>query len=211
MTPEYVSFFGSIGVGKTTAGKEVARRFPQVDFVEEGLGENPYLSRFYEDMHTWGFLSTLEMLRMMSGQFELCDKSKEVVVLDNGIRELICYARLEHRLGILSHDQFATYQRLYQRMLELTPELSLYVFFHCDEEIQLRRIQQRGRRFEQDLDPSFLRMLNQEYARYVEELPKEKVLWVNTNTWPDHSALGQEIFARTGKDSVLPNEIPASH
>lgn len=201
MTPKYVSFFGSIGVGKTTAGKEVARHFSQVDFVEEGLGENPYLSRFYEDMHTWGFLSTLEMLHMMSNQFEVCDKSKELVVLDNGIRELICYARLEHRLGILSHDQFSTYQHLYHRILELTPELNLYVFFHCDEEIQLERIRQRGRRFEQNLDLSFLRMLNEEYARYTTELPERKVLWVNTNTRPDYSALGQDIFAHINEGS----------
>ena len=50
-----VVFFGSIGVGKTTAGNILESKFQNVQFLKEDLDENPFLPAFYNDMKKWGF------------------------------------------------------------------------------------------------------------------------------------------------------------
>ena len=189
----FVSFFGSIGTGKTTAGKTVADLFPQIGFVPESLGDNPYLSRFYDDMHQWGFLSSLEMLAGMACQFQQSDR--EIVILDNGVRELICFTRVERKLGILSSDEYSTYKKLYHAFLESTPEIDLYVYFSCNIHTQLERIRKRGRTFEQQLSEEFLAALNQEYKDYLESLPAEKLLRIDTDKPLDYEMLGADILS----------------
>ena len=57
MMCKYVSFFGSIGVGKTTAGKAVELLDNDFRFVEEDLSDNPYIEQAYDELHgDWGFL-----------------------------------------------------------------------------------------------------------------------------------------------------------
>ena len=194
MMCKYVSFFGSIGVGKTTAGKAVEKLERGFQFVQEDLSENPYIEKAYEELHgDWGFLSSLEMLRMMSYQFDKFLPSCRVGILDNGIQELICYARLQKKLGIISDDQFSTLERLNHRFLELTPEVSLFVYFYCSEEIQLERISARGRDFEQDIDEDFIGSLNLEYEKYVASLPQDKVLKICTDEFSYYSELAKLI------------------
>lgn len=194
MMCKYVSFFGSIAVGKTTAGKEIEKRDEDFQFIEEDLSDNPYIEKAYEELQScWGFLSSLEMLRMMSYQFEKVSPSSKIVVLDNGIQELLCYARLQKKLGIISGDQFSTLERLNRRFLELTPEVSLFVYFYCSEDIQFKRISSRGRDFEQDIDENFIGSLNLEYEKYVASLPQDKVLKICTDEFSDYSELAKLI------------------
>lgn len=194
MMYKYVSFFGSIGVGKTTAGRKIEALDADFQFVAEDLSENPYIEKAYEELHgDWGFLSSLEMLRMMSCQFDKFDDSFKIGILDNGIQELVCYARLQEKLGIISFDQLSTLERLNRRFLELTPEVSLHVYFYCNEDIQLKRISARGRSFENEIDKKFIRSLNLEYEKYVSTLPKEKLLTVCTDNWTDYSDLANLI------------------
>ncbi len=197
MMCKYVSFFGSIGVGKTTAGKAVELLDNDFRFVEEDLSDNPYIEQAYDELHgDWGFLSSLEMLRMMSRQFDRLEPPYKVGILDNGIQELMCYARLQKKLGIISGEQFATLERLNRRFLELTPEVSLHVYFYCSEKTQLERIAARGRGFEKDIDVDFIKNLNLEYERYVDSLPSERVLKVCTDVLSDYSNLLREIKSR---------------
>lgn len=194
MMCKYVSFFGSIAVGKTTAGKEIEKLDEDFQFIEEDLSDNPYIEKAYEELQScWGFLSSLEMLRMMSYQFEKVSPSSKIVVLDNGIQELLCYARLQKKLGIISDDQFSTLERLNRRFLELTPEVSLFVYFYCSEDIQFKRISSRGRDFEQDIDEDFIGSLNLEYEKYVASLPQDKVLKICTDEFSDYSELAKLI------------------
>ena len=52
-------FFGSIGVGKTTTGLKIAKNL-DATFVPEDLSNNIFLPKFYLDMKTYAFKSTVE-------------------------------------------------------------------------------------------------------------------------------------------------------
>lgn len=188
-----VAFFGSIGVGKTTAGNKACELYQNVQFLAEDLSENPFLPDFYVDMKKWGFHSSVAMLALMSSYYQKMDLSKDVIILDNGVQELIAYTMLECDMDILSKEEFFVYKKLYDNIVGLLPEIDLFVYFICDEKEALRRIGQRGRPFETDLDLTFLSKLNQKYRDFVATLPKEKVIVVDTTNNYDLAELMRQI------------------
>lgn len=175
-----IAFFGNIGAGKTTLGRLLASKYTNVQFIEEDVSENPFLPLFYDDMKKWGFHSSISMLALMSSYYKKIDKNKEIIILDQGIEELIAYTNLEYELGILTTDEYITYKKLYENLCNSISDVSLYVFFKCDLETELARIKQRGRVFEQELDLVFLRKLQAKYDEYVSTLPKDKLLIIDT-------------------------------
>ena len=175
-----IVFFGNIGVGKTTCGKLIEDKYSNVDFIEEDLSENPFLPLFYNDMKKWGFHSSISMLGLMSSYYEKIDKSKEIVILDQGVEELIAFTWLERDLNILTPDEYDTYKKIYDNICALLPEVSLYVYFKCDLEEEFRRIKSRGRDFEQTLDFDFLYKLSLKYEEYVNSIPQDKLLVIDT-------------------------------
>src|SRR3989344_2707050 len=52
----YVSIMGTIGSGKTTVARLLAREL-KFQLLEEHFGENAFLPRFYGDMKRWAFHS----------------------------------------------------------------------------------------------------------------------------------------------------------
>ena len=85
------------------------------------------------------------------------------------------------------------YKKLYDNIVGLLPKIDLFVYFICDEKEALRRIGQRGRSFETDLDLTFLSKLNQKYRDFVATLPKEKVIVVDTTNNYDLAELMRQI------------------
>ena len=56
-----VVFFGSIGVGKTTAGNILESKFQNVQFLKEDLDE--IASRFIDGVEVYALIDTLGILR----------------------------------------------------------------------------------------------------------------------------------------------------
>jgi len=52
----YLAVAGTMGAGKTTVASLLASEF-KAYLLEENLGENKFLSRFYKDMSRWAFHS----------------------------------------------------------------------------------------------------------------------------------------------------------
>ena len=175
-----IAFFGNIGAGKTTLGRLLTTKYSNVQFIEEDVSENPFLPMFYSDMKKWGFHSSISMLALMSSYYKRIDSSKEIIILDQGIEELIAYTNLEFDLGILTADEYNTYVTLYENICNNISKLDLYVYFKCDLAVELERIKSRGRVFEQNLDFEFLYKLQEKYDEYVNTLPKDKLLIIDT-------------------------------
>ena len=188
-----IVFFGNIGAGKTTRGEALRAIYSNVQFIEEDVTENPFLSSFYKDMKKWGFHSSIAMLGLMSSYYKQIDKTKEIIIIDQGIEELIAYTWLEKDMNILTNDEYDTYKKLYDNICNLLPEVSLYVYFKCDLIEELRRIKQRGREFELSIDYEFLHNLQIKYEQYVSTLPKDKLLIIDTTNGYSFDNLVAEI------------------
>lgn len=177
---KYIAFFGSIGVGKTTTGKELSKRYENIIFLEENVSENPFIELFYNDMESYGFQSSIAMLNVMADYYDRVDESKEIIILDQGIDELICYTNLELEMGVLSDKEYYTYLKLYNRLRRLLPQTSLYVYFYCKPDVALERIKMRGRKEEENIKIDFLINLNKKYKEWIEQIPIDKVLCIDT-------------------------------
>ena len=190
-----VIFYGSIGVGKTTAGREIAKRWKDAFFVEEDLSKNISISDFYKDMKRFAFLSSTEMLAVMLENNCRTESGKNIAIIDQGVEELICYNRMELKSNILSENEFSVFKRLYNDVLNLVPTTDLYVYFHCSKQEQLRRIKNRDREFERDIDEDFLNRLNYEYARFTDDLEQTKLIKVDTENGVDYDWLIEKILS----------------
>lgn len=184
-----VVFYGSIGVGKTTTGNKLEEMYENVGFLKEDLSENPFLPNFYADMRKWGFHSSIAMLGLMSSYYKKFDFSKDVMILDNGVEELIAYTMLECDLGILNEDEFFVYKKLYDNITELLPSVDLYVYFICDINVALERIKNRNRDYEQEIDIEFLTKLNTKYEIFTNTLPSDKLVVINTTNGLNYDEL----------------------
>lgn len=177
---KYIAFFGGIGVGKTTTGKKLSEKYENIIFLEENVSENPFIDLFYNDMKSYGFQSSIAMLNVMADYYDRVDESKEIIILDQGIDELICYTNLELEMGILSDKEYYTYLKLYNRLRRLLPQTNLYVYFYCEPDVALERIKMRGRKEEENIKIDFLINLNKKYEEWVEQIPIDKVLRIDT-------------------------------
>lgn len=189
---KYIMIFGSIGVGKTTIGKILENSIKEMSFVPEKLENNIYLERFYKNMKKYAFKSTIEMLSLMANSYD--DKnSKELLLIDNGLEELICYNRYMLKEGLLDNDEFNVYLKAYNAYLKLLPKTDLYIYCFTDINTQLARIKERGRNFESSIDKDLLCKLNSEYEKFVQELPSDLVMYVDTTNTIDVSAIEERI------------------
>ena len=193
-----IAFFGSIGVGKTTLGKKLKENYNNVDFLEENLNENPFLSAFYKDMKKWGFHSSIAMLTLMSSYYKKIDSSKDIIILDNGVEELIAYTMLEYDMGILTDEEYIIYRKLYDNIVSILPKIDLYVYFKCDVLEALKRISLRNRDFESDINQSFLNYLNAKYEIFVESLPKDKIIILDTTNGYDINTIVKLLENKLG-------------
>jgi deoxyadenosine/deoxycytidine kinase len=175
-----IAFFGNIGAGKTSFGKKLSEIYKNVQFIEEDVNENPFLPLFYDDMKKWGFHSSIAMLGLMSSYYKKIDNKKDIIILDQGVEELIAYTNLEYEMGILTKDEYNTYKKLYDNICHNISKIDLYVYFKCDLSVELDRIKNRGRVFEQNLDLDFLYKLQLKYDEYVATLPKDKLIIIDT-------------------------------
>src|SRR5690606_39168238 len=96
-----------------------------------------------------------------------CDlaKTSGTLVQDRTIYEdAEIFATYLHRSKRMSDRDFATYIELYAAMKANLPPPNLLIYLKCSVRAIRRRIKQRGRAYEQDIQASYLRKLNDLYA-----------------------------------------------
>jgi deoxyadenosine/deoxycytidine kinase len=191
-----VAFVGGVGVGKTHWGRRLQELLPSATFVEEDTSRNLYLSEFYSDMKKWGFHSRISMLTMVLTSMLEVRGSKDLVILDRCVDELIVFATKEYEEGNLTEKEFALYRRLYEDILELLPRPDLYVYFRCSAQTSYVRVNRRGRDCEKNVSLEFLGDVIARYDRWRAELSSDRVLDVDTDEAVDIEALADKIFEK---------------
>ncbi len=153
---------GTIGSGKTTVARLLAREF-RFQLLEEHFGENAFLPRFYQDMKRWAFHSqTFYLMEKITQMLETpALLEKHSVVQDVPIQQdVFSYAKAQHVLGNMDDAEWRLYQKIYRSFEPqlLTPDLIIYLETSVAELI--RRIESRGRGYEQKIPQAYLELLD---------------------------------------------------
>ncbi len=174
----YMVVEGPIGVGKTSLAELLAERL-QARKLMEGPEENPFLSQFYKDMRRYAFQTQLYfLLNRFRQQQELVqfDLFKQSLVSDYLFAKDKIFAYLT-----LDDNELALYERLHPLLEMRVQKPDLVIYLQAGTDVLMRRIQSRGRDYEQGLDRTYLEDVNAAYNHFFFHYSATPLLVVNTN------------------------------
>jgi deoxyguanosine kinase len=165
MSVPFITVEGPIGVGKTSLSKAIAdtQQFHQ---LKEIVDENPFLNKFYDNIEEWSFQT--EMFFLCNRYKQLSDTKNEIlieqkpVVADYHIFKNLIFAK-----RTLSLEEYVKYEEIYMILTKDMPIPNVIVYLHASLDTLMRRISQRGRDFEKNMDPAYLQQLAEDYETFI--------------------------------------------
>ncbi len=175
---KFIAVAGNIGVGKSTLVELLSQRLGWTPFFEP-VGENPYLADFYNDMRSWSFHSQIFFLtRRLRIHRELCDNPSSSIQDRSVYEDAEVFARNLARQGLMEERDYRSYRELYTVLTQFLPAPDLVVYLRAEVPILIDRISQRGRSYEQEIEPAYLAQLNELYEDWIRSFTLCPVLTV---------------------------------
>ena len=168
---------GPIGAGKTTLARRLAARL-SADLVLEQPAENPFLSRFYQDMPRYALPTQLFFLFQRARMLEPLaqpDMFGRAVVADFLLDKDPLFARIT-----LSADELALYLRIYEALRPQAPSPDLVIYLQAQPATLVERVKRRSAGFERGITEEYLALLAESYARFFYHYESAPVLIVNS-------------------------------
>jgi deoxyadenosine/deoxycytidine kinase len=175
---------GTLGCGKTTAARLIAQEF-HFHILEEQFGENAFLPRFYKDMKRWAFHSqTFFLMEKITQMMETRSiLAKESVVQDTPIQQdVFSYAKAQYILGNIDEAEWKLYQKIYTSFEPYIPKPKLIIFLDSSIPVIAKRIESRGRGYEQEIPENYLSLLDTLNRKWLDANTTIPVLTISTDT-----------------------------
>ncbi|WP_163969251.1 deoxynucleoside kinase [Oceanobacillus halotolerans] len=161
----FIAIEGPIGIGKTSLAKKLAIHF-NYHLLKEIVEENPFLGKFYDDIDAWSFQTEMFFLCNRFKQLEDIEtqylRQSKPVIADYHISKNMIFAR-----RTLQADKLEKYEKIYHILTADMPTPNMMIYLHASLETILKRIALRGRDIEQNIKPSYLAQLSQDYEEYM--------------------------------------------
>ena len=165
---KFIAVAGNIGVGKSTLVKLISNQLNWTPFYEP-VTENPYLEDFYEDMSAWGFHSQIYFLmRRLRIHRKIIDQRGSVIQDRSVYEDAEIFAHNLFLQDAISERDYATYNELYQVLVEFLPPPDLIIYLRASLETLLSRISKRDRTYERTISVSYLSELNELYEEWID-------------------------------------------
>ncbi|WP_413626961.1 deoxynucleoside kinase [Fructilactobacillus vespulae] len=168
---------GTIGAGKTSLTTLLAEHLDAPAFYES-VDDNKILPLFYQDPKKYAFLLQIYFLNKRLDSIKEANQNK-LSVMDRSIFEDSLLFHLNADLGRSTDTEVEIYDSLLQNMLEPLPETDfqktpdLLIYIKVSFETMLKRIQKRGRSYEQIENDQglyqYYQELNQRYVKWYED------------------------------------------
>lgn len=168
---------GPIGAGKTTLARRLGARL-SADLILEQPAENPFLSRFYQDMARYALPTQLFFLFQRARMLEPLaqpDMFGRAVVADFLLDKDPLFARLT-----LSADELALYLKIYDALRPQAPAPDLVIYLQAQPATLIERVKRRSAGFERGITEEYLALLAESYARFFYHYAAAPVLIVNS-------------------------------
>ncbi len=178
INPRYIAIEGAIGVGKTSLAKILANRFGW-RLVQEEVGHNPFLERFYENPRKFAFQTQLFfLLSRYRHQRELAQGNlfEKGVVSDYVLAKDKIFALIN-----LEDDEVALYDSIYKLLVPTVPRPDLVIYLQARPEVLLSRVRKRGVEYERNISLDYLKTLSDAYNEYFFHYNETPILVVNTS------------------------------
>ena len=177
MNKPFIAIEGPIGVGKSSLAHKLSQT---LDYFEEKeiIGENPFLSDFYEDISKWSFQTEMFFLCNRYKQFNDVAELNQGVVSDYHIHKNKIFAK-----NTLNSAEYHKFSKIYDILTEDMVMPNMIIFLDADLDILKARIAKRNRSFEHQIEDDYLLALKKDYREYYESLKNngEHVVLIDTS------------------------------
>ncbi|AEB22206.1 MULTISPECIES: deoxyadenosine/deoxycytidine kinase [Bacillus] len=160
-----ITVAGTVGVGKSTLTKALAKRLGFNTSLEE-VDENPYLEKFYHDFERWSFHLQIYFLAERFKEQKNMFESGGGFVQDRSIYEDTgIFAKMHADKGTMSLTDYKTYTSLFEAMVMTPyfPHPDVLIYLEGDLENIIERIEKRGREMELQTNRAYWEEM---YTRY---------------------------------------------
>ena len=173
----YVVVEGPIGAGKTSLARQLAMHL-DAEMMLEQPEDNPFLSRFYDDMPRFALPTQLTFL------FQRVDQLRGLAQLDMFRRPTVADFLLDKdplfaRIN-LSGEEYALYDKVFAHLKPQTPTPDLVVYLQAPVDTLIERVHRRGIDFEQSIPAEYLARLADAYTRFFYQYSEAPLLIVNS-------------------------------
>ena len=173
---KFIAIEGVIGAGKTSLTKILSNKLHAGVLLEE-FEENPFLTKFYTDRRKYAFHTQIYFL------MSRYRKQREIAQIDLFDSRLITdYLFVKDRIFAevnLSEDEFALYDKIYSILSVDIPRPDLVIYLQAGPEALYKRIKQRGRAYERDIEFEYIERLSEAYNTFFFHYNSSPMLIVN--------------------------------
>ncbi len=159
----FITVEGVIGAGKTSLVKILAKRF-HAGMILEKFEDNPFLENFYSDPAKHAFHTQLYFLMSryrQQRQISQIDLFASRVIADYFFEKDRIFAEIN-----LNEEEFALYDKIYGLIEQDVPKPDLVIYLQAPAEFLYKRIRQRDRNFESNIDFGYIEQLCEAYNAF---------------------------------------------
>lgn len=173
----------NIGVGKSSLAEILSNKMG-TQWFPEPVDDNPYLTKYYDDMNTYGFIMQMYLLGTRYRNMKRAMLSKNSIE-DRTLEGDKIFAKVNYLQGTMNKDQLDVYNNLSEVMLEEIEGMprkayDLIIFLDTDIDDMINKIKLRGREYELSDDLiTYYKMLLEQYAQWAKEYNRGPMLKID--------------------------------
>ena len=208
MAKRMIVVAGNIGVGKTSLTERIGARLGwRTDY--ESVADNPYLSDFYVDMHSWAFHLQVYFLGHRGQQYLDSVNDPRSAILDRSIYEdFHIFTRALYSMGNIAERDYLTYRRIFDLVVGTLPSPNLLIYLQAPVPVLLERIHQRARNIETGISESYLNTLDSYYDEWLKAFDLCPVLTIHTDNLDYvHQPKALELVIERIQDKLAGKEV----
>ena len=198
MKYNYLVIEGNIGAGKTTLATMLAED-TNSRLILEQFSDNPFLARFYEEPERYAFQLELSFLseryQQIKTELGYPDLFGQSVISDYYLAKSFIFSK--HNL---KDDEMVLFEKLFSIINLQVPRPDLYVYLHVPVERLIENIRERGRSYERNIKPEYLKEVQDGYFGFFKSQSELKIVVIDASTLdfvnknPDYQKIKKLIF-----------------
>jgi deoxyadenosine/deoxycytidine kinase len=167
MNYHFITIEGNIGAGKTTLAHLLSKEY-NARLILEQFGDNPFLSKFYENPKQFGFPLELffmaERYKQLKELIHTKDLFHSVTIADYLFTKCLLFAKVN-----LPEVEFRLYQKLFDIIYQQLVQPDIVIYLHAPVSKLQINIRKRNRHYEQLIKDSYLFRIQEAYTNYIKQ------------------------------------------